>query len=910
MAFVTLLTPVKASATTLPPGFDERVIADVPHATGLAFAPGGRMMITTQEGLVWIHDGARLRGAPTLDISASVCSNAERGLLAVAVDPEFELNHFVYFFYTYKKGNGCDESATPQPVNRVSRFVLEDDGSIDLATEFVLLDNIPSPPIGVHNGADMHFGKDGYLYISIGDGGCDYRGDSECFAYNDAARDMSVLLGKVVRVTRDGEVPPDNPFMGTFTDTCRTTGPHPEGKTCREIFAFGLRNPFRMAFDPASPATRFYIGDVGDNNWEEIDLGIAGADYGWNFREGHCFRNSTTNCGPPPPGVTNPIFDYHHSTGCAGVIAGAFVPKSIWPSRYDGDFLYGDYVCGKVFLLEENADGTFSNTEFLSDMGYSTVGMRFGPHDGGTALYYITYPGEVRRVVFSGDANRSPVARAVARPAYGATPLTVELDATASSDPDANDLAYEWDFGDGTTATGAIVSHTYTEARDYTARVRVSDELGAVDTATVVISAGNFPPDVDIQTPSSSHRYQPGEMLTLSGQAHDVEDGDLADDRLRWTGVLHHNSHTHPYLLPTYGNDLRLQAPQHYDSSPGSTTYLEIRLEAVDSRGLETTATRDVWPVLETTLLSGPSGIVRSSGATFDFIANDPSASFECSLDSQEFVPCSAPRTYAQLLDRRHRFEVRAVDDDGNVDATPASRVWLSDATPPATPRLTVADGERFTTRNRISVSWSRTGATYDVRYVHAGPGTVKPNWKVLGHDTTSREVIVNGERGRTYCFSVRARDKAGNRSRWTDQTCVAIAMDDPVARIPRSQRHSWLRVPRDGFLGGAALVTFDRGAILVYRNVRHAERVALLVRTCGGCGAVSFWVRDPIRQKRRFISTTVLASADGSRRAFVAVELPRRFLSRAPGPVRFVARSAATRRLEVDAIAIENALW
>ena len=149
-----------------------------------------------------------------------------------------------------------------------------------------------------------------------------------CAGANDAARDQHVLLGKILRITRVGRRSrPTTRSRRRHARRCNVTGRRPAGKRCQETFAWGLRNPFRIAFDPNAAGTRFYINDVGQSAWEEIDLGAAGADYGWNVREGHCATGSTTNCGAPPAGMTNPIFDYGRSDGCASITGGAFVPE-------------------------------------------------------------------------------------------------------------------------------------------------------------------------------------------------------------------------------------------------------------------------------------------------------------------------------------------------------------------------------------------------------------------------------------------------------------------------------------------------------------------------------------------------------------------------------------------------------
>src|SRR4030095_8902969 len=188
-------------------------------------------------------------------------------------------------YYTFKKFNVCPtgQPTNPNnPVNRVARFILNDDNTLDVESETILIDNIRSSN-GNHNGGDLQFGKDGFLYISVGDGGADYAGDSGAGGANDAARDMHVLLGKILRITRDGFIPPTNPFQGANSARCNTAGMTMAGNWCQETFAWGLRNPFRLAFDPNAAGTRFFIHDLGQGAWEEIDEAVPGADYGWGI---------------------------------------------------------------------------------------------------------------------------------------------------------------------------------------------------------------------------------------------------------------------------------------------------------------------------------------------------------------------------------------------------------------------------------------------------------------------------------------------------------------------------------------------------------------------------------------------------------------------------------------------------
>ncbi len=191
------------AGATVPTGFVDQPVAAVASPTAIAFTPDGRMLVATQPGALRVVQDATLVPTAAIDLSPVLCSNSERGLLGVAVDPAFTANHFVFLYYSFKKSPACDTTT----VNRVSRFVMSGNS---LSGETVLIDNIPSPA-GNHNAGDLHFGKDGLLYISVGDGGCDYPGGtpSGCGPANDASRDQHSLVGKILRVDRNGSVPPD-----------------------------------------------------------------------------------------------------------------------------------------------------------------------------------------------------------------------------------------------------------------------------------------------------------------------------------------------------------------------------------------------------------------------------------------------------------------------------------------------------------------------------------------------------------------------------------------------------------------------------------------------------------------------------------------------------------------------------
>jgi glucose/arabinose dehydrogenase len=583
-----------ADAATLPAGFDDtQVAASISQPTALAFAPDGRLLVTSKAGQLRVVRGGTLLAAPAIDLSARVCSQSERGLLGVAADPDFQVNRHVYLYYTFNKYGTCAFDAPPNgPVNRVSRFTLRDDNTIDPTSELVLIDGIPSPG-GNHNAGHLGFGKDNHLYVTVGDGGCDYAGDSGCGIANDASRDRNVLVGKVLRITAGGGIPADNPFRGTNSARCNATGRTGAGNVCQETFAWGLRNPFRLAFDENAAGTRFFVNDVGQNAWEEIDEGKSGADYGWNVREGHCAANSTTNCGAPPSGMTNPLFDYGRGAGCVAITGGAFVPDALWPAEYDGRYLFGDYGCGKIQSLRLTALGGVA-ADFANDMG-AVIDLTFGPWGSSRALYYLTWDGQVRRIAYTG--NRSPVAVAKATPTSGGTPLGVFFDGSASSDPDGGALTYRWDFGDGSAPmTIARPGYVYEQAGTYQATLKVTDSTGATDTDTVRIDVGNTEPRPTIESPDPDLRFAVGDRITLVGSATDPEDGPLTPFSMEWNVLLHHNTHTHPFLGPQPGNHIAFDAPAPEDLNAAGSSYLEVRLTAIDSKGLRKTIGQDLRP--------------------------------------------------------------------------------------------------------------------------------------------------------------------------------------------------------------------------------------------------------------------------------------------------------------------------
>jgi len=306
------------SAVTLPSGFAEAmVVGGLPkNSMDMEFAPDGRLFIATKAGEVRIvePDGTL---ALFHDISAKVATKGERGLQALAFDPDFATNHYVYLNYTRKA------SATDPAHNRIMRVTA--DGNKAVAGSGRLIFRLSEQLDETwHQGGAIDFGQDGKLYVAAGDNHTPSN-----------AQSLSNLHGKMLRINKDGTIPTENPFYTTASDNNRA------------IWALGLRNPFKFAVKPGT--STIFINDVGQAAWEEINLGVSGANYGWPVYEGPDVYE-----GPESDAeYTPPIYAYGHgstdSTGCA-ITGGTFYnPNTVqFPSRYVGLYLFADLCNGWI----------------------------------------------------------------------------------------------------------------------------------------------------------------------------------------------------------------------------------------------------------------------------------------------------------------------------------------------------------------------------------------------------------------------------------------------------------------------------------------------------------------------------------------------------------------------------------
>lgn len=323
-------------------------------------------------GRIVIYNGSQILPTPFLDITSLVTSGGERGLLGLAFHPDYENNGYFYLNYT-RTFNGQLQTV-------IARYQVSANPNIADGSSASILLTIDQDSSN-HNGGQIHFGPDGYLYIGMGDGGGS--GDP-----NNRAQNPNSLLGKMLRIDVDGTfpyaIPADNPFIQN-------------GSVRDEIWAFGLRNPWRFSFD--RDTGDLFIADVGQNQWEEVNFQPAastgGENYGWSCFEGSHIYNATRDCddyGTP----TSPVIEYAHNqdnNGCS--ITGGYVYRGALHPQMYGIYLYGDFCSGKIWGATKNASVWTSNLIIDTDFSISAFG-----EDKAGELYLASYGnGAIYRIV-------------------------------------------------------------------------------------------------------------------------------------------------------------------------------------------------------------------------------------------------------------------------------------------------------------------------------------------------------------------------------------------------------------------------------------------------------------------------------------------------------------------------------
>jgi glucose/arabinose dehydrogenase len=655
-----------AEAEFVVPNFQEEVIwSGFTFPTVVAFADDGRALVAEKSGIIKVFTSLDDPFPSTYaDLRTNVHDFWDRGLLGMALDPDFTTNGRIYVAYTYNPVNATTgqrwpDGTCPNPPGATSdgcvvygRLSALTNGGAEQVLVQDWCQQFPS-----HSMSDIAFDAEGALIVAAGDGASFITADwgqlggaepgtptprnpcgdppgglggamSVPTAEGGALRaqdirttgDPTGLAGTVIRVNRfTGDPMSDNPTAAGSANQ-------------RRIIGYGLRNPFRLTIHPVTG--ELYVGDVGWGTREEVnrhtDPDGAVRNFGWPCREGTFSPSEYAglNLCSSLTSSTAPHFEYQHGAaavsgdGCdagSSSISGlAFYPGGDYPAIYDNALFFADYSRNCAWVMPNgagnvpNAGGRFAFAELDSP-----VHLAVGP---GNDIFYVDFGvpggalGSVRRISYLGS-NNQPHAAVEADPTSGSLPLSVDFDASESSDPDDDPLTYAWDFGDNdglfNDATGATPSHTYTTSGTFTARVRVSDGLGGRHVASVQINAANQAPTAFIDSPSASLTWSVGQQIAFSGHATDPNQA-MSAGTLRWDLVMAHCPDScHEHVVGSFSgvSGGSFAAPDHEYPS-----HLVLRLTATDSQGASDMAEIELHPATRILRLrSSPSGMSLSA---------------------------------------------------------------------------------------------------------------------------------------------------------------------------------------------------------------------------------------------------------------------------------------------------------
>ena len=587
-----LVPAASARALEVPAGFDVRQVAvglSVP--TAAAIAPDGKVFVATKSGGLYLAEPGDPRVREIKDLRPQVNTFGDRGMLGLALDTDFAVNRRLYLLYVHDPdGKDLGEPTT----SRLTYVEVAPDGSV--GDETVVLDGIPSDE-WFHAIGTVRSAPDGTLYVGTGDG--------TVFEHERALEglDPDFLRGKILRVDREGDGLPGNPFCPGETES-----------VCSKVYAGGFRNPFRFHLRAGGGLV---VGDVGDNRLEEIDLVEAGEMHGWPCFEGVYYSHRPTYAESPrcaaftdpltqPFELSWPLYTYGRGFG-GSVVAGPEYAGDAFPDAYAGSIFFGDYVSGTIHRRRPDGE--------VLPFASGWLGTQIDPTTDGDDLVSVEIvdfspgSGEVNLITWSPE-DRTPVAQATADPGHGLPPLEVEFSAAGSADPHGQPLTYTWFWGDGSPpGTGVQTQHTFAEAGRYEVWLRAEDPDGRTGWRRVIVPVGNAP----VVELTGDTTFAPGQPVAVDATATDVEDGVLTSLRFTWEVLLHHETHIHEYTAGK-GRHARFDA----DPSHTSDAYYEVRFTARDSHGLATQSSHFVTyrePATEDPA-AGEAGDPAGSGAS------------------------------------------------------------------------------------------------------------------------------------------------------------------------------------------------------------------------------------------------------------------------------------------------------
>ncbi len=565
---VALLFPQTTHAQVYPAGFAQAHVAgSLRLQTAVAFAPDGRIFVAEQSGNVRIIKNNVPLTTPF--VTVPVDARGERGLIGIAVDPDFLTNNYIYVYYTHTVNGSA-------PRNRISRFTATND--VATGGETLILNLEPLSSALIHNGGALHFGPDGKLYVAVGEN-----------ANTFSAQNLDSYNGKLLRINKDGSVPEGNPFP---------TG----SEQRRRVWAYGLRNPFTFSIDHETG--KIFVNDVGQALWEEInDATVGGRNFGWPMTEGRFTQESF-------PTLTNPVYAYAHGSGADGIgcaiVGGTFISPSNtnYPQQYRGKYLFQDN-CGNWINILDLSSGTAARSPFATSVTANSLGLTMGI-DGlmyicarhGESLYKIVYNNTAVPTITNHPAD---VSVAVGQPA--------SFSVAALGTPP---LAYQWQINEtnipgATHATYSISQTTADHTGNY--RVVVSNTSGTITSNPATLTViNNAPPVAEILTPSPETKYVAGTTISFSGKATDPDEGNLPASSVSWSINFHHDTHYHDQPPVNGISSGSFTIPQEGETS--DNVWYRIILTVVDSFGLKAKDSVDIFPMKSTlSFATNPPGL-------------------------------------------------------------------------------------------------------------------------------------------------------------------------------------------------------------------------------------------------------------------------------------------------------------
>lgn len=600
----------RAAQAIVPPGFVNEV-----YASGFSLpvqmvfdSPTGRMFVAEKGGRVRVHVGGTTLATPVIDLTDEVHNAGDKGLLSIALDPNFATNSYLYLLYAVDPVFGQpDEPEESIVFGRLTRYTLIDNVA-DPGSRLVLLGNdasngLPSCAI-THSIGTLRFGFDGSLLLSCGDGAHpEFVDGGQNILPNDpvcdstfgpnqnlgSLRSQSLLsmAGKILRLDpATGLGLPSNPFWDGNPDSFAS-----------RVWVRGLRNPFRFNLRPGSPSPgTLYICDVGWHAWEELNIAYGGENMGWPCwegvppQQGYYFDEPITSptCQAiATPSVTPPAISWNHSNpNPIGFVGNAstgvsFYTGTSYPPQYQGACFFADL--GQHWMkvaTVDAADQVLSIAPFGEVLNFPVC---VESHPGNGDIMYISIvEGTVRRIRYT-IGNFPPTAVAGATPTSGTPPLAVQFSSDGTEDPNNDPLTFDWDFGDGSPHSAAPnPSHTYSTSGNFTARLIVTDTGSLADTATVSIVTTNAPPTVAIQNPLHGFVFTPNDPILLSADGWDPESG--SNLTWFWDILLIHNEHVHPGWFNSTEPNPFFTPSDH--GGPGDRTSYRIKVTVTDPGGL------------------------------------------------------------------------------------------------------------------------------------------------------------------------------------------------------------------------------------------------------------------------------------------------------------------------------------